>query len=314
MDGKLIVSSSPHVLDDDTTQRIMLDVVIALLPATIASIYYFGTNAAFIIFLSILTAVATEAGIQKWLGRPVAINDYSAVVTGLLLALNIPASAAWWMPVIGSFFAIAIVKQVFGGIGHNFMNPALAGRIFLTLSWTDRMTAWIAPGVDAVSTATPLAALKEAGGALPTSMPPLVNTILGNTGGSMGETSAILLILGGAYLVYKGVISWKIPGIYVGTVALLTLLYGGFDFTFMLYHIFSGGLMLGAIYMATDYASSPVTPKGRIYFAIGCGLLTSIIRFFGSYPEGVAFSILIMNVASPLIDRFTSPRVFGEVK
>lgn len=194
------------------------------------------------------------------------------------------------------------------------MNPALAGRIFLTLSWTDRMTAWIAPGVDAVSTATPLAALKEAGGALPTSMPPLVNTILGNTGGSMGETSAILLILGGAYLVYKGVISWKIPGIYVGTVALLTLLYGGFDFTFMLYHIFSGGLMLGAIYMATDYASSPVTPKGRIYFAIGCGLLTSIIRFFGSYPEGVAFSILIMNVASPLIDRFTSPRVFGEVK
>lgn len=314
MDGKLIVSSSPHVLDDDTTQRIMLDVVIALLPATIASIYYFGTNAAFIIFLSILTAVATEAGIQKWLGRPVTINDYSAVVTGLLLALNIPASAAWWMPVIGSFFAIAIVKQVFGGIGHNFMNPALAGRIFLTLSWTDRMTAWIAPGVDAVSTATPLAALKEAGGALPTSMPPLVNTILGNTGGSMGETSAILLILGGAYLVYKGVISWKIPGIYVGTVALLTLLYGGFDFTFMLYHIFSGGLMLGAIYMATDYASSPVTPKGRIYFAIGCGLLTSIIRFFGSYPEGVAFSILIMNVASPLIDRFTSPRVFGEVK
>lgn len=314
MDGKLIVSSSPHVLDDDTTQRIMLDVVIALLPATIASIYYFGTNAAFIIFLSILTAVATEAGIQKWLGRPVTINDYSAVVTGLLLALNIPASAAWWMPVIGSFFAIAIVKQVFGGIGHNFMNPALAGRIFLTLSWTDRMTAWIAPGVDAVSTATPLAALKEAGGALPTSMPPLVNTILGNTGGSMGETSAILLILGGGYLVYKGVISWKIPGIYVGTVALLTLLYGGFDFTFMLYHIFSGGLMLGAIYMATDYASSPVTPKGRIYFAIGCGLLTSIIRFFGSYPEGVAFSILIMNVASPLIDRFTSPRVFGEVK
>ncbi|SNS35530.1 electron transport complex protein RnfD [Anaerovirgula multivorans] len=314
MDEKLIVSSSPHILDDDTVKRIMLDVVIALLPATIASVYYFRTNAAIIILLAVLTAVVTEAGVQKWMGRPVTINDFSAVVTGLLLALNIPASAAWWMPVVGSFFAIAIVKQVFGGVGHNFMNPALAGRIFLTLSWTDRMTDWITPGVDAVTTATPLAVMKTAGGTVPTNLPPLVNTIIGNIGGSMGETSAILLILGGVYLIYKGVISWKIPGIYIGTVALLTLIYGGFDFTYMLYHVFSGGLMIGAIYMATDYASSPVTPKGRMYFAFGCGLLTSIIRLFGSYPEGVAFSILLMNVASPLIDRFTSPRVFGEVK
>ncbi|AKL95082.1 electron transport complex RnfABCDGE type D subunit [Clostridium aceticum] len=314
MDEKLIVSSSPHILDDDTAQRIMLDVVIALLPATIAAIYYFRTNAAMLILLSVLTAVVTEAGIQKWLGRPITINDFSAVVTGLLLALNIPASAPWWMPIVGSFFAIAIVKQVFGGIGHNFMNPALAGRIFLTLSWTDRMTAWITPGVDAVSTATPLALIKEAGGIVPASAPPLVNTIIGNTGGSMGETSAILLLLGGAYLIYKGVISWKIPGIYIGTVGVLTLVFGGFDATYMLYHVFSGGLMLGAIYMATDYASSPVTPRGRMIFAFGCGLLTSIIRLYGAYPEGVAFSILLMNVASPLIDRYTSPRVFGEVK
>lgn len=314
MDEKLIVSSSPHILDDDTVKRIMLDVVIALLPATIASIYYFRTNAAIIILLAVLTAIVTEAGVQKWMGRPVTINDFSAVVTGLLLALNLPASAAWWMPVVGSFFAIAIVKQIFGGVGHNFMNPALAGRIFLTLSWTDRMTDWITPGVDAVTTATPLAVMKAAGGIVPTNLPPLANTIIGNIGGSMGETSAILLILGGVYLIYKGVISWKIPGIYIGTVALLTLIYGGFDFTYMLYHVFSGGLMIGAIYMATDYASSPVTPRGRIYFAFGCGLLTSIIRLFGSYPEGVAFSILLMNVASPLIDRFTSPRVFGEVK
>ncbi|AOY76843.1 RnfABCDGE type electron transport complex subunit D [Clostridium formicaceticum] len=314
MDEKLIVSSSPHILDDDTAQRIMLDVVIALLPATIAAIYYFRANAAILVLLSVLTAVVTEAGVQKWLGRPVTINDFSAVVTGLLLALNIPASAPWWMPVVGSFFAIAIVKQVFGGVGHNFMNPALAGRIFLTLSWTDRMTAWITPGVDAVSTATPLAIIKEAGGTLPNNLPSLFNTIIGNTGGSMGETSALLLLLGGVYLIYKGVISWKIPGIYIGTVGVLTLVFGGFDATYMLYHVFSGGLMLGAIYMATDYASSPVTPRGRIIFAFGCGLLTSLIRLYGAYPEGVAFSILLMNVASPLIDRYTSPRVFGEVK
>ncbi|SDK58698.1 RnfABCDGE type electron transport complex subunit D [Natronincola ferrireducens] len=314
MDEKLIVSSSPHILDDDTTERIMLDVVIALLPATVAAIYYFKTNAAILILLAVLTAVVTEAGVQKWMGRPVTINDFSAVVTGLLLALNIPASAAWWMPVIGSFFAIAIVKQAFGGIGHNFMNPALAGRIFLTLSWTDRMTDWITPGVDAMTTATPLALIKATGNTVPANVPPLFNTIIGNTSGSMGETSAILLILGGIYLVYKGVISWKVPGIYVGTVAIFTLLFGNFDITYMLYHVFSGGLMIGAIYMATDYSSSPVTPKGRMYFAFGCGLLTALIRLYGAYPEGVAFSILLMNVASPLIDRYTTPRVFGEVK
>ena len=314
MDEKLIVSSSPHILDDDTTQRIMLDVVIALLPATIAAVYYFKTNAAILILLSVLTAVITEAGIQKWMGRPVTINDFSAVVTGLLLALNIPASAAWWMPVVGSFFAIAIVKQIFGGVGHNFMNPALAARIFLMLSWTDRMTDWVAPGVDALSTATPLGVIKEAGNVVPTNAPSLFDAFIGNIGGSMGETSVILLLLGGVYLIYKGVISWKVPGIYIGTVAVLSLVYGGFDMTYMLYHVFSGGLMIGAIYMATDYASSPVTPKGRMIFAFGCGVLTSIIRFFGSYPEGVAFSILLMNVAAPFIDRYTSPRVFGEVK
>ncbi|MCC5911598.1 MAG: RnfABCDGE type electron transport complex subunit D [Clostridiaceae bacterium] len=314
MDDKLIVSSSPHILDDDTTQRIMLDVAIALLPATIAAIFYFKGSAATLILLAVLTAVATEALVQKIMGRPVTINDFSAVVTGLLLGLNIPGSAAWWMPVVGSFVAIAIVKQIFGGVGHNFMNPALAGRIFLTLSWTDRMTAWITPGVDAVSTATPLAALKEAGASVPANVPSLMDTIIGNTGGSLGETSAILLILGGIYLVWRGVISAKVPGIYIGTVAVLTLLYSGFDIQYMLYHVFSGGLMIGAIYMATDYASSPVTPKGRMYFAFGCGLLTTLIRLFGAYPEGVAFSILLMNVASPLIDRYTSPRVFGEVK
>lgn len=313
MDEKLIVSSSPHVLDDDTTQRIMLDVVIALLPATVAAVYYFRTNAAIIILLSVLTAVVSEYVYQKVTKQPVTINDLSAVVTGLLLAFNIPASAPWWMPVIGSLFAIIVVKQFYGGIGHNFMNPALAARIFLMLSWTERMTAWVAPGVDAVTTATPLSFVKSAT-EVPSNAPKLIDMLFGNTGGSLGETSALLLILGGIYLVYKGVISVQVPAIYIGTVAAITLAFGQFDIYFMMYHLLAGGLMLGAIYMATDYASGSVTPKGRIIFALGCGLLTSIFRLYGAYPEGVGFSILLMNIVAPLIDRYTSPRVFGEVK
>lgn len=313
MDEKLIVSSSPHVLDDDTTQRIMLDVVIALLPATVAAVYYFRINAAIIILLSVLTAVVSEYVYQKVTKQPVTINDLSAVVTGLLLAFNIPASAPWWMPVIGSIFAIIVVKQFYGGIGHNFMNPALAARIFLMLSWTERMTAWVAPGVDAVTTATPLSFVKSAT-EVPSNAPKLIDMLFGNTGGSLGETSALLLILGGIYLVYKGVISVQVPAIYIGTVAAITLAFGQFDIYFMMYHLLAGGLMLGAIYMATDYASGPVTPKGRIIFALGCGILTSIFRLYGAYPEGVGFSILLMNIVAPLIDRYTSPRVFGEVK
>ncbi|MDR5657878.1 RnfABCDGE type electron transport complex subunit D [Serpentinicella sp. ANB-PHB4] len=313
MDEKLIVTSSPHFRDDSTVHKIMLDVIIALLPATLAGIYYFGMNAARVLFLAVITAVITEAVIQKLLKRPVTINDMSAALTGLLLGLNLAPSVPWWIPVVGSAFAIALVKQLFGGIGHNFMNPALAARIFLTISWTGNMTDWRAPGVDAVSTATPLSFVKGAT-EVPNAAPSLFDAFVGNIGGSLGETSAILLILGGVYLVYRGVISAKIPLIYVGTVAAATLVYGGFDLYFMAYHVFSGGLMIGAIYMATDYASGAITPRGRIIFAFGCGVLTSIIRLFGGYPEGVGFSILLMNVAAPLIDKYTSPRVFGEVK
>ncbi|WP_420834476.1 RnfABCDGE type electron transport complex subunit D [Caloranaerobacter azorensis] len=311
VDNKLIVSSSPHIRSDETISRIMLDVIIALLPATLASIYYFRFNALKLIVLAVLTAVATEALIQKLLKKPITVNDLSAVVTGLLLAFNIPASAPWWIPVIGSAFAIAIVKQAFGGLGHNFMNPALAARAMLLASWPVIMTNWVTPGPEAVSTATPLAILK--GEAANQVLPSLKDVFFGNVGGCLGETSAILLILGGLYLLYRGVINWRIPFTYIGTVAVMMLIFDG-GFNNMVYHIFAGGLMLGAFFMATDYASSPVTPKGQIIFGIGCGVITSVIRLYGGYPEGVSYSILLMNIVAPLLDKYTSPRVFGEVK
>lgn len=310
---KLTVSSSPHVWSENSTSKIMLDVVIALLPATVGAIYFFRLNAAMLIALAVITAVLTEMAIQKIRKQPVTVSDYSAVVTGLLLALNIPASAPWWIPIVGSIFAIAIVKQLFGGLGQNFMNPALAARIMLTLSWTDQMTQWIKPGADAVSGATPLSFVKGIT-AIPSKAPDLYDMIVGNIAGSMGETSAILLILGGLYLVYRGVISPKVPAIFIGTVAVITLIAGGFDVSYMLYHVFGGGLMIGAIFMATDYASSPVTAKGKVFFALGCGIITSMIRLYGAYPEGVGFSILLMNVAAPLIEKYTAPKVFGEVR
>lgn len=313
MEDRLVVSSSPHILSENTTQKIMLDVVIALIPATLGALYFFRVNAAIIIALAVLTAVGMEAVIQLIRKQPISINDFSAVVTGLLLALNIPSSAPWWIPVVGSVFAIGIVKQLFGGLGQNFLNPALAARIMLTISWTGRMTTWVEPGIDAVSTATPLSYVKGAS-SIPVDAPGLLDLLVGKIGGCLGETSAILLIIGGLYLIYRGVISYRIPVVYVGTVGAIMLLYGKFDVNFMLYHIFSGGLMLGAIFMATDYATSPVTKRGRIIFAFGCGLITSLIRIFGGYPEGVGFSILLMNVAAPLIEKYTDPRVFGEVK
>ena len=311
MDNKLIASSSPHIRSDETISRIMLDVIIALLPATLASIYFFRFNAIKLIVLAIVSAVVTEAIFQKALKKPVTLNDLSAVVTGLLLAFNLPATAPWWIPVIGSAFAIGIVKQLFGGLGHNFMNPALAARAMLLASWPVIMTNWVTPGVDAVSTATPLAILK--GEAAEAVLPSLTNLFSGNIGGCLGETSAILLIIGGVYLLYRGVINWRIPFTYIGTVAVMMLLFGG-GFQNMIFHVLAGGLMLGAFYMATDYSSSPVTAKGQIIFGIGAGLLTAIIRLKGGYPEGVSYSILLMNVAAPLIDKYTSPKVFGEVK
>lgn len=299
----LSASSSPHIRSKEDTSVIMRDVVIALIPALIASVYYFGMDALILTLISIVTAVVTEGLIQKIIKVPVRIYDGSAVVTGMLLAFNLPPTAPWWLAVIGSAFAIAIVKLAFGGIGQNFMNPALAARAFLLASWGTQMTTFEWP--DIVGTATPLEML-AAGGEIPSYM----DLFLGNVAGVLGETSALAILIGGAYLLYRGVISWRVPVIYLGTVAVITLIAGSDP----VYHLLSGGLMLGAFFMATDYSSSPVTAKGQVIFAIGCGILTSVIRLWGGYPEGVSYSILLMNVATPLIDKYTRPRVYGEVK
>jgi electron transport complex protein RnfD len=295
----------------------MKHVVIALCPAAVMGIYYFGLRAALVIVLSIASCVFFEAGYQRFTKQELSVSDFSAVVTGLLLAMNLPASSPWWMPIVGGFFAIVIVKQLFGGLGQNFMNPALAARAFLLAAYPARMTAWTAPvlnpfGLDAVSAATPLAVLKETGAA-PISAD-YINALIGNTGGAIGETCALALILGGAYLIVKGIISWRIPAAYLGTVFVATFIFGrnGLFQGYPFYELITGGLLLGAFFMATDYSTSPIAPLGQLIMGVGCGLLTSVIRVYsGGYPEGVSYSILCMNLAVPLIDRYARPRVYG---
>lgn len=313
--NSLIVSSSPHIYSKESISRIMLDVVLALIPAIVAAVYFFGGRIVLIIAVSVLTAVATEAIIQKLMKKPVTIRDWSAVVTGVLLAFNLPPAVPLWLPAIGSAIAKALVKQAFGGLGHNFMNPALAARAILLAAWPVHMTAWFQAGTDAISTATPLAILKGLEGSIE-QLPSLWEIIIGTPWGCIGETSNLALLLGAAYLLFRRIINWRIPFTFIGTVALLTWIIGprGLFTGNGIYHIFSGGLILGAFFMATDYSSSPVTPKGQIIMGIGCGILTSIIRIFGGYPEGVSYSILLMNIATPLIDRYTMPRIYGEVK
>lgn len=287
----------------------MRDVIIALVPATAAGIYYFGLRALILIVAAIISAVFFEWLYEKITRKPVTINDLSAVVTGLLLAMNLPASAPVWVAIVGSAFAIIFAKQLFGGLGQNFINPALAGRAFLLASYPTEMTTWVVPNglaADAATYATPLAQLKN--GTLDASLGQLV---MGQVGGTIGETCAIALIIGGIYLLYKHVISWKIPVIYIATVFILFAVIGRHGMRMPLQEIFAGGVMLGGIFMATDYASSPVTPKGQVIFAVGAGLLTYLIRTFGGYPEGVSYSILIMNCCVPLIERFTEPTIFG---
>lgn len=315
MKDKLLLTTSPHITSNDTVSRVMLDVIIALLPATIGSIYFFGIDALKINIIAIISAMATEAIIQKLTGRKVTIKDCSAALTGLLLAFNLPSSVPWWIPLIGASFAIAVAKQAFGGLGQNFVNPALAGRAFLLASWPVLMTTWTTPSGfgDATSTATPLNLLKESS-ILPDGIPSLWNSFIGNIGGSLGETSALLLLIGAAYLLYRGVITWRIPFTYIGTVAVIMLVYGKFNIDFMLTHLVTGGLILGAFFMATDYVSSPTTPKGQLIFGIGAGVLTAVIRLKGGYPEGVSYSILLMNLVAPLLEKYTKPKIFGEVK
>ncbi|NZA38834.1 RnfABCDGE type electron transport complex subunit D [Eubacterium callanderi] len=311
LDLTLTVSSSPHIRAKHNTSSIMQSVIVALLPALAVAGYVFGMRTFLIVAICVASCVVTEAVIQKLMKKPITVSDWSAVVTGLLLAFNLPITAPWWMCIVGSVFAIALVKQCFGGLGHNFMNPALAARAFLVASWPTHMTgtAYI-PAADTFTTATPLGILKE--GMDLTALPSNLDMFLGINGvyGSIGEISALALLIGGIYLIVRGVISWRIPAVYLATVAILSLVFGQDP----IFQLCSGGLMLGAFFMATDYVSSPSTPVGQIIFAFGCGLITMIIRMFGGYPEGVSYSILLMNVAAPLIERFTRPRIYARRK
>ncbi|HBD63700.1 MAG TPA: Na+-transporting NADH:ubiquinone oxidoreductase subunit D [Clostridiales bacterium] len=306
MENKLIASSSPHIRTDETTQKLMLDVIIGLLPALVASIFYFGSNSIVLIVVAVAAAVATEFACQKFMNRPITVTDLSAVVTGMLVAFNLPPSAPWWIAVAGAIFAIAIVKQIFGGLGFNFLNPALAARAFLMASWSSHITGgFIDPVTDAVSSATPLTVIKAGG----TQLPSMMDMLLGNIPGVIGETSSILIILGGLYLIYRGTIKWIIPACYIGTVAVIALIFDGGSL--LPYHLFGGGLMLGAFFMATDFATSPVTDKGKVIYAVGAGMLTMLIRKVGGYPEGVSYSILLMNILTPMINMYVKPQVFG---
>jgi len=310
MQKRLSVTSSPHLRDNITTRRIMMEVCLALAPAGIAGIILYGANAAMLIAASVITAVVAEYAWQKLNKQTVTVGDWSAVVTGLLLAYNLPANAPIWIAIIGAIIAIVIVKQFFGGIGNNFMNPALTARAILFISWSSIMSSYPASkfALDATSSATPLATLN--GGTVGNIQ--FVDLLLGNCGGVLGETCKLAIILGGIYLIVRNLIDWKIPASFIATVFVCYLLKDGAQVA--LYQVFAGGLLLGAFFMATDYVTSPVTNLGRVIMGVGCGLLLFVIRAFASYPEGCSFAILFMNVATPLIDKFTASKPFGEVK
>ena len=309
MDQTFHVTSNPHVRAKDDTQRIMLYVIISLLPATCFGIYNFGFRALLLIVLSIISCVASEYIYEKIVNKKSTIGDLSAVVTGLLLALNLPSSLPWWMAVLGGAFAIIVVKMLFGGLGQNFMNPALGARCFLMISFTGAMTNFSDyPGyADVFSGATPLATLK-AGGSVDS-----MRMLIGTIPGTIGETSVIALLIGAIFLILMGVIDLTIPGTYILTFAIFTMIFGGhgFDMGFLTAELCGGGLMLGAFFMATDYVTSPITPMGRVLFGVCLGVLTGIFRFFGASAEGVSYAIIFSNLLVPLIERVTIPRAFG---
>lgn len=316
MDNSYTVSIGPHVRDGVSTKKIMWAVTLSLVPAGLAGVFIFGMRALFIIITSIVSALITEAVILALRRKDLsAVYDGSAVLTGLLLAYNLPPGVPLWMPAAGSFFAVAIGKQVFGGLGHNIFNPALAGRAFLMVSWPVYMTTWQNPrwNADAVTAATPLGLFKYKGFGV---LKGISNwdLFIGNKGGCIGEVCVIMLLAGAAYLLFKRYITWHIPLAYIAAVAIPGWIFNGMDGFFtgdILFFIFSGGLVLGAFFMATDYVTSPLSAKGKIVFGIGCGLLTFLIRKFSGYPEGVSYAILMMNAAAPIIDRYTFPKWFG---
>ena len=304
---KLLVSSSPHMFTRTTTSVLMRDVIIALTPSLVAAVWIFGWRALLVTAVAVAAAVLTEYLFEKAVGRENTIGDFSAVVTGMLLAFNLPVTIPLWQVALGSIIAILVVKQLFGGIGRNFANPAIVGRIVLFLSFSQAMTAWQFP--DAVSSATPLA-LMRAGDM--SALPSLWHMFLGLKGGCLGEVSGLALLLGFAYLLIRKVISWHTPVVFVAVVFLLSWPLGG-SLTYALYQILSGGLLLGAIFMATDYATTPSTNWGRVLFGLGCGLFTVLIRQWGSYAEGVSFAILFMNILTPYLSKWTRSKPLGGV-
>ena len=319
MEEKLLnVSSSPHVRDHSSTKSIMRDVVIALLPAALVGIYNFRLSAVLVILTTCVTCMLSEYIWQKCMKQPVTTGDFSALLTGLLLALNLPATIPLWMCVVGGVFAIIVAKQMFGGLGQNFMNPALAGRCFMMLSFSSAMTSFTVKkgaaymygvAVDATSSATPLAQVKEGG------LPDLKAMFLGTTTGTIGETSVAALLIGAIYLLAKRIIDWKIPVVYILTFSVFDIAYqmaAGNAAYPLVYELCGGGLILGAFFMATDYVTSPITAKGKVIYGILLGLRTGLFRFFGESAEGVSFAIIIANVCVPLIERWTVPKPFGK--
>ena len=304
---KLLVSSSPHLFTRTTTKVLMRDVLIALVPALAAAVWIFGWRALLVTAVAVAAAVLTEYLFEKAVGRDITVGDCSAAVTGVLLAFNLPVTIPLWQAALGSIIAILVVKQLFGGIGRNFANPAIVGRIVLFLSFSQAMTAWQFP--DAVSSATPLALMRAGDMA---ALPSLGQMFLGLKGGCLGEVSGLALLLGFAYLLIRKVISWHTPVVFVAVVFLLSWPLGG-SLTYALYQILSGGLLLGAIFMATDYATTPSTNLGRVLFGLGCGLFTVLIRQWGSYAEGVSFAILFMNILTPYLSKWTRSKPLGGV-
>lgn len=324
MDNLLTISPSPHIHSNDSTQKIMYRVVYAMIPALAWSVFVFGLDALRVTLIAVAACLAFEFIIQKYLLKITpTVTDGSALITGILMAFNVPSNIPWWIIVIGSMAAIGIGKLSFGGLGNNIFNPALVGRVFLLISFPVQMTSWpvtLQSGIDGVTAATPLSIIKEGltngtpileiSGKLPST----VDMLFGNTGGSLGEISALLLILGGLYMLWKKVITWQIPVSIIATVAVIAAIFWAVNpemYINPVYHVLTGGLMLGAIFMATDMVSSPMTPKGQIYYGMGIGVITISIRMFGAYPEGISFAILIMNAVTPLINIYVKPKRFG---
>lgn len=300
------VSSSPHVRSKDTTQSIMFDVAVAMVPASIYGVWQFGMSALIVLIATVLSCVLSEYVFETIMKKPITVTDGSAVVTGMILALNMPPRIPVWIPCLGGVFAIIVVKQLYGGLGQNFMNPALAARCFLLISFAGKMTTFTEPFSDAVASATPMAALKAGESVDVTAM------FIGRISGTIGEVSVIALLIGGLYLVWRKVITLRIPLTYIGTVAVFAAIFGGFDMNYVLAHVCGGGLIFGAFFMATDYVTSPITPKGQYVFGVALGLLTGLFRIFGGSAEGVSYAIIFCNILVPLIEKYTLPVAFGK--